>query len=280
MEATNEQKGPIKLDLQAVLSSKMGSKSRFIPRWIVKRLEKLIHQDDMNRMLEEAYPRRGSGFCEAVTNHLDIRIRVEGLENMPPKEQKKVIICSNHPLGGLDGMSLIKFVADYYGTEPLFIINDLLMAIEPLREVFVPVNKHGLQSRSTIEAIDEAMRSDRPVIIFPAGLCSRRRNGKVKDLEWQKMFVQKAIRHGRDIVPLAFKGHNSDNFYKWAARREKLGIKFNAEMILLPGEVFKSRGKTFTISVAPLVRVESLEKDVRKATNKIRQTVDSLLSEV
>lgn len=230
----------------------------------------------MNELLVANHPRRGSAFCEGVMEHLGIKIEIDGIENMPSKDCPRVIFASNHPLGGLDGMALIHFVASYFGREPLFIINDILMAIEPLRDVFVPVNKHGAQSRSTIEAIDKAMSGDRPVIIFPAGLCSRRRNGKIADLQWQKMFVQKARQWGRDIIPLRFNARNSDSFYNWAARREKFGLKFNAEMVLLPGEVFKSRGKTFNISVAPAVKVSEISGNFVAETQKIRTIVDSM----
>lgn len=268
--------GPIKIDLQKVLADKLGAKARWVPRWLVRRLENLVHQDEMNEMLREIYPRRGSEFCRAVIEKLQITVNVEGLENMPPRDHRRVVFCSNHPLGGLDGMALIDFVASYYGVQPLFIINDLLMAIEPLRDVFVPVNKHGRQSRETIVAIDQAMASDRPVIIFPAGLCSRRRNGEVVDLQWQKMFASKARQWNRDVVPMRFVGQNSDSFYTWASRREKLGIKFNAEMILLPGEVFKSRGKTFTIVIAAPIKAADLSTDSMAETLRIRKIVDSL----
>ena len=271
---------PIQLDVSKILKERLGKRSRFVPRFLLRKLEKLIHQDEMNEMLRDAYPRRGSEFCRAVMAHLGINVEVVGIENMPPKENRRVIFASNHPLGGLDGMALIDFVASYYGVEPLFIINDLLMAIEPLRDVFVPVNKHGAQSRSTIAAIDDAMSSDRPVLIFPAGLCSRRRNGVIKDLEWQKMFVQKARQWNRDIVPLRFEARNSDAFYKWAARREKAGIKFNAEMILLPGEVFKSRGKTFRIVIGKPVEASALLKDVKNQAFQIRQLSDALAENI
>lgn len=267
---------PIKINLRNIINERLGKKSLWVPNVLVHRLEKLICQDEMNALLEDAFPRRGSQFCSAVINHLKININVEGIENMPPKTHTRVIFCSNHPLGGLDGMALIRFIAGYYSVEPLFIINDLLMAVEPLRDVFVPVNKHGSQSRETIKAIDEAMEGDRPVIIFPAGLCSRRRNKEIKDLEWQKMFVQKAAQWGRDIIPLRFHGQNSDSFYKWARRRELAGIKFNAEMILLPGEVFKSRGKTFKISVSSPIKANELSRDFREETQRIRAIVDNM----
>ena len=267
---------PIQLNVEAVLADKLGKRSRWIPRPLVRGLERLIHQDDMNEMLTKLYPRRGAEFCRGVIDHLGIRIDVRDIDNMPPRNDTRVIFASNHPLGGLDGMALIDFVASHCGVAPLFIINDLLMAIEPLRDVFVPVNKHGAQSRSTIRAIDEAMEGSRPVIIFPAGLCSRRRDGVIKDLEWQKMFVQKACQWKRDIVPLRFIGQNSDSFYKWASRREKAGIKFNAEMVLLPGEVFKSRGKTFSIAVGKRIKYTDLSSDYRLETDKIRKIVDNL----
>lgn len=268
--------GPIKIDLQSVLEARLGKRSRWIPRALVRRLERLIRQDEMNDLLEKTYPRRGSEFCRAVLDYLGITVDVQGIENMPPKDHRRVIFCSNHPLGGLDGMALIWFIASYYGTEPLFIINDLLMAVEPLRDVFVPVNKHGSQSRATIRAIDEAMGSERPVIIFPAGLCSRRRQSEIRDLEWQKTFVQKAVQWSRDIVPMRFNAQNSDAFYTWARRRERAGLRFNAEMILLPGEIFKSRGKTFTISIAPIINVSQLSKDYHSETLRIRGIVDAM----
>ena len=280
LEYSDGSKGPIQLDVAAILSSRLGRRSRWVPRMLIRRLERLICQNEMNEMLRVSYPRRNSEFCRAVMDHLNIKIEIKDIENMPDRNSTRVIFVSNHPLGGLDGMALIDFIANYYGCEPLFIINDLLMAIEPLRDVFVPVNKHGSQSRSTLAAIDEAMKGSRPVIIFPAGLCSRKRDGQIKDLEWQKMFVQKARQWNRDIVPLRFNARNSDNFYKWANRREGLGIKFNAEMILLPGEVFKSRGKTFSISVGKPISVASLSNDYRKETERIRNIVDSMATDI
>lgn len=267
--------GPTQLDVAAIIRQRLGARSRWVPGFALGWLERLICQDEMNALLRAAYPRRGADFCRAVMDYLDIDVDVKGLENMP--DSPRAIFASNHPLGGLDGMALIDFAARYYGRPPLFVINDLLMAIEPLRDVFIPVNKHGAQSRESARAIDEAMLSDRPVLVFPAGLCSRRRNGVVADLQWNKMFVQKARQSQRTIVPLAFKAANSDRFYTWANRRERLGIKFNAEMVLLPAEVFKSRGKTFEIIVGKPIATDTLPDDPREAVAIVRRTVDSMI---
>lgn len=272
--------GPIRIDVGAVLESRLGAKSARVPHWVVRRLESLIRQDRLNEMLRVAYPRRGAEFCRAVIDHLGITVQVNGISNMPAKDQRRVIFVSNHPLGGLDGMALIDFVASHYSCSPRFVVNDLLMAVEPLREVFLPINKHGAQSRESITAIDEAMEADVPVIIFPAGLCSRRRRGKVADLEWRKMFVQKAREFHRDIVPIGFRAENSPAFYRAARWRERLGIKLNIEMALLPGEIFKAEGKTFTVNVGKIIEWNTLTSDTRAETARIRRTVDQLLKQV
>lgn len=275
MEKTSQpiDAGPIQIDLKGILKSR--SATARIPGFIVRRLEKIICQDELNHMLRVAYPRRGAAFCRAVLDHLQIKVDVEGCENLPPVTDR-VLYVSNHPLGGLDGMALIDWVTRRHGIEPRFIVNDLLMAVEPLNEVFLPINKHGSQSRAAVEGIDKAMNSDRPVIIFPAGLCSRRRSGKIADLEWQKMFIVKARQWNRSIVPLHFCGRNSMRFYKIARWRERLGIRFNIEMALLPGEIFKARGKHFRILCGKTVATSELPADAREAAAQMRQYVINL----
>ncbi|MDE6300970.1 MAG: 1-acyl-sn-glycerol-3-phosphate acyltransferase [Muribaculaceae bacterium] len=267
----------ITIDLRSVVASKLGRKSALVPGWLVGRLEKVICQDRLNEMLRVAYPRRGADFCEAVIRHLDVRVDIRHAERLPDSADRNVIFVSNHPLGGLDGMILIHLLTRHYGVEPRFVVNDLLMAVEPLSDVFLPVNKHGSQSRNSTRAIDEAMADpDRPVVVFPAGLCSRLRDGSVADLEWHKMFVQKARQFGRDIIPLHFDGCNSRKFYRTARLRERLGIKFNIEMVLLPSEVFKAQGKTFAITVGEKIPADTLDRDARAETRRIRAIVDNL----
>ena len=157
-------------------------------------------------------------------------------------------------MGGLDGIALIRLLGERYGEDIRFVVNDLLMAVEPLSDVFLPVNKHGSQDRSAISAINDAMASDAPVMVFPAGLVSRRgTDGEIRDLEWHKMFVLKARQYKRDVLPLYFSGENTPFFYKLARWRGRMGVKFNIEMLRLPAEVFKSRGKTFTVAVGDVI---------------------------
>lgn len=265
--------GPIRIDLEAVLRAKM---RRRLPRFVVRWLEQVICQKQLNDMLEYAYPRRGADFCRAVMEHLDISLRIVDEQLLPSAANRRVTIISNHPLGGLDGMALIDYVAHRYGCEPLFVVNDLLMAVEPLSDVFVPINKHGSQSRRAALALEDAMAGERPVLVFPAGLCSRKIGGKITDLPWNKMFVQKSRQYGRTIIPLHFQAENSAKFYRTAMWRKRLHIPFNIEMALLPGEVFRSKGKTFSIICGSPVEPSTLPTDLRAATAVMRQKSDAL----
>lgn len=271
---------PLKLDIDRILQERAGRYRKFIPKPLVSWLKRTICQDDLNEMLAVNHGKRDGAFCRGVIDHLNVTVEVKGESNLPPIDQRRVLFVSNHPLGGLDGMALIDFVESRYGGPVGFIVNDLLMAIEPLSDTFIPVNKHGAQSRRSLKAVDEAFAGNDPLLIFPAGLCSRTgRDGVVRDLEWQKMFVKKAVEYQRDIIPLFFNGENSPFFYKFAKRRKRLGIKFNIEMIYLPREVFRSRGKHFDILIGKPISWRSLDaKNASDEAERIKQTVYSLQS--
>lgn len=278
MEGDNKIKGPLEINVGEVLRQRIPRYWRFIPRGLVRWLERIVCQDELNRLLRDNFPRRDADFCRGVLDDLGVTVNFHNLDNLPPKELTRVLFVSNHPLGGLDGMALIDFVRTYYGVAPRFIVNDLLNAVEPLSDTFIPVNKHGAQSREAILRLDEAFASDAPLLMFPAGLVSRRgKKGVVADLEWQKMFVAKARQYGRDIIPLHFYGENSSFFYKFAKFRRRIGLKFNIEMIYLPREVFRSKGKTFDVVVGKPIPHASLDDmaPARKA-QQIRQMVYAL----
>lgn len=269
----------MRIDIDAVLRDRAPGVRRFMPRWLVRCLERIICQDQLNEMLEVCRGKRDADFCRGVMEHLDIELEVKHADRLPDPSHRRVTIVSNHPLGGLDGMALIDRVTAHWGPGVKFVVNDLLMAIEPLRGTFIPINKHGSQSRGALNSLDSAMASDDPVIVFPAGLVSRHgADGVVKDLEWRKMFVNKSIQYHRDIIPIHFGGHNSGFFYKFARLRTRLGLKLNLEMVRLPAEVFKSRGSHYVMTVGEMIPWTQLEGGVEAAAQaaKIKETVYAL----
>ena len=115
------------------------------------------------------------------------------------------------------------------------------MNIPNLAPVFVPVNKHGGHPREVAKVLAEAYNSDLQILIFPSGLASRKIKGKVTDLEWKKHFIQKAVQHKRDVIPVFISGHNSKRFYRIARFRKLFRIKWNLEMFFLADETMKHR---------------------------------------
>lgn len=268
--------GPIQLDLHAIVRARLGRKARWVPRCLVSRLARLIRQDELNALLRNNYPRRGAEFCHGVLSDLDVTVDLAQGSQLPDATRRRVIIVSNHPLGGLDGMALIDIFTRHYGGQVHFIVNDLLMAIEPLTDVFVPVNTHAAQSRNTIASIEDVLAGDDPVLIFPAGLCSRLKpdGSCIADLPWRKSFVTMARQYRRDIVPVYFSGQNSPSFYRTARRRQRLGLRFNFEMVLLPREVFRARGRHFRIACAPTIPYNDIQgRTPRRAADDIRNIV-------
>lgn len=271
---------PIKIDVSQVLASKLGKQSRYVPRFVVKLVEKLICQDELNALLENNFPRRGPEFCDGLLHDLDVKLNVSGEELMPTSS--RCIVVSNHPLGGLDGITMISWLSKHYGRMAHFVVNDLLMAVEPLRECFIPLNttnNRGKQSRGAAENLDRILEGDDPVVIYPAGLVSRLgADGCISDLAWRKAVINKTIESKRDIVPVFFDGQNSRSFYRWARLRTKLGLKFNYEMVLLPREMLRCRGKRFGLTCGVPIPWQSFNGGAKAAAEaaELKKIVYSL----
>ncbi|MDE7335486.1 MAG: glycerol acyltransferase [Muribaculaceae bacterium] len=250
----------LKVDVGELLQKRAARYYRWIPSAAVRALERYVCQDELNRLLQVTRGLTGSAFAAALLRELRVGYRVEHSDRLP-ELSAPVTYVSNHPLGALDGICLIDWVARRHGCEPAFVVNDLLSVVKPLDNVFIPINKHGRQSRGAVGDVESAFCDlQRPVIMFPAGMCSRQltSGAEIRDLKWNKMFVQKSSETGRTVVPLRFVGENSEAFYRLARRRERLGLKFNAEMLRLPREFVGGGGKYFEIKVGLPIPPEQL----------------------
>jgi putative hemolysin len=141
----------------------------------------------------------------------------------------------------------------------LFPVNDLLMNLSSLKEFFIPVNKHGSNAEN-IRIFNQAFASEVLLLYFPAGLVSRKVNGKIIDLEWKKTFLSKSIKYKRDIIPMYISGRNTNFFYNLANWRKRLGIKANIEMLYLVDEMFKQKNKIINITFGKLIPIETFDK--------------------
>lgn len=249
---------PFQIDLDQVIRSKIPRIYPKIPAFLLRYLKRKIHQSELNEILRLNHTNYGVDFMRGAVDYFGLKFEVSGLDDLPP--DKPMVFASNHPLGGLDGICLSAIIGEKYNHNIKYLVNDLLYYIENLKPIFIPINKYGMQNRETSKMIGEAFGSDNQIITFPAGLCSRKIDGEIVDLEWGKMFVQKAVEFKRDVVPVYFDAQNSNFFYRLASIRKKMGIKFNFEMLYLPDEMFKNRGKTFRIHFGKPISWETFDK--------------------
>ncbi len=266
-----------KLDIDSVLKAKTKNHYNKIPKFAINYLKRTVHQDDLNGIIERNKDKQGVDFMRAlVDDEFNLEIKVHGEENIPA--EGRFVFVSNHPLGGLDGICLSAYLGEKYSGKIRYLVNDVLLYIKNLESIFVPINKYGSQAKASANAINEAYESDNQIITFPAGLCSRKQNGRIKDLEWMKSFIVKAIEYKRDIIPVYFDAKNSNFFYNFANIRKSLGMKFNVELIYLPGEMFKNKNKTFYITFGKPIPWQSLDRSKTPAqwAQHIKEIVYSL----
>ena len=263
------------IDIGAVIREKAPRAARWIPRPVVTWLRRTIHEREINHILANYWSLPPQEFIRAAFREWQVSYSVEGLDRLDPKG--RYLFVSNHPFGGMDGMMLADKLIEHFG-DARVVVNDLLMHLEPLRPLWIPVNKHGSQTSAYARKFDEEFFGERPILTFPAGLCSRTVNGRVTDPEWKISFLKKAYSSQRKIVPVFVEGRLSNFFYRVYHLRKALGVKFNIEMLWLPDEMFSQKGRHFRIVVGDPITVAELQPcgSLREQVEEVRKKVYSL----
>lgn len=231
------------IDLDKVIADKNPKLAKQLPGFLLRYLKKIVHQDQINAFIEKNRQKYDFDFAAAILDEFGVKVEVEGLDNIPT--EGRFLLVANHPLGGLDGIALISS-AGKARKDIRFPVNDILMHLDNLKNLFIPVNKHGsnLENKKLFE---QTFASDNTVLYFPAGLVSRKQEGEIKDLKWHKTFVTLSKRYERDVIPVYVDAKNSHFFYNLAYWRKRLGVKANLEMLYLVDEMYKQRNKTIRI---------------------------------
>ena len=249
------------IDLDAVLRGKMGAKAKWVPRFLVNWLKKTIHEDEVNRFLWESRDKVGVDWLEECVRYLDMTLNIEGMENLPPADDGRLYtLVSNHPLGGADGVALGAIIDRHFNGNFRYLVNDLLLNLPGLAPVSIGINKTGGQSRSFPAMVEAGFQSKNHMLMFPAGLCSRKIDGKIADLPWKKTFISKSVEYQRDVIPIHFSGQNSDKFYNIANICKKLNLKFNVAMLFLVDEMYKNVHKTFRVAIGKPIPWQTFDK--------------------
>lgn len=249
------------IDIDKILKDKMGKNAKWVPRPLISYLKKIIHQDWVNVFLDRAKDLQGTAWLKDCIDYQDIHLEVKGIENLPDKNDGKLYtFVSNHPLGGIDGIAIGSIIGEKYDDQFKYLVNDLLMNLPGLAPLCVGINKTGRNSRSFPALVEATFKAEQHILMFPAGICSRKIDGKIQDLPWKKTFISKSIETQRDIVPIHFEGRNSDFFYNLANWCKRLGIKFNIAMLYLPDEMYKNNHQTFTITIGKPISWQTFDK--------------------
>ncbi|WP_400262595.1 1-acyl-sn-glycerol-3-phosphate acyltransferase [Sphingobacterium sp. SG20118] len=267
------------IEVREVLRNKSPKLAKWIPSFLLKYLEKTIHEDDINDIMTRFSDLKGLDFVDALIEDLGVNVQLKGVENILVNES--VIFASNHPLGGLDGIAFMHAIGRHR-KDVKFLVNDILMNVSNLQPLFIPVNKLGGQGKSGIAAIEQAYASDSALLVFPAGLVSRKQQGgRIEDLDWKKSFINKAKKYKKDVVPVYIDGKNSNFFYNFAKLRQKIGLKVNLEMLYLPDEMFSQRNQTVTIVIGKKISYTHFDqsKSEKKWAEEVKRLVYGMSQE-
>ncbi len=241
---------PKAIDIRRMIRSSRSGFFRNLPGFVVRALEKLICQDEMNETIYRHREKTGIPFINDVLEGWNVKTIARGNENIPASG--KYIFVSNHPLGAVDALSFLSAIARSF-PDIVTPSNEMINYVTNMQPVLLGINVYGKNSRETAEKLNSLFESDKQVMMFPSGEVSRRKNGIISDPVWQKTFITKAVRYKRDILPVHISGRNSNLFYTVANLRTFLGIKMFIESVLLPREMVKQWNSTVTLTFGKVI---------------------------
>ncbi|WP_228527674.1 1-acyl-sn-glycerol-3-phosphate acyltransferase [Pararhodonellum marinum] len=260
------------VDVEKVIKDKNPALLKWMPGFALKYIKRILHEEDINLLMKKIGHLKGLEFIHALIEEFGVEVDLQGSENIPL--DRGAIFASNHPLGGLDGIAFMHALSPYR-QDMRFLVNDILLHIDNFDPLFVPVNKHGSHGKKAAQAIEEAYSGEYAILVFPAGLVSRKQPEGIKDLEWKKSFITKAKKHKKDIIPVYISGNNSAFFYNLGRLRKRVGIKANIEMFYLADEMFAQKGKKVTIHIGKPISYEYFDesKSERDWAEEVKQLV-------
>ncbi|MDD2438490.1 MAG: 1-acyl-sn-glycerol-3-phosphate acyltransferase [Massilibacteroides sp.] len=247
----------VRLDIKQLVAERFPGEQ--IPGFLIHLLAKILRQDAINELFIQAQGKTGLDFVDVCVAYLDFLCNVKGEENLPSGDDPLIFVC-NHPQGGVEAICLASFLGHKYNGKIRLYANEMLSILHPLNELFLPIYKHGAQSRENLCAIKSFYETDNHLIVFPAGVTAHKFRGKIVDNEWHKHFIKSAVHNKRDVVPLYFQARNSDFFYFIENFRRRIHAKINFEVILFANEFFKQKGNTFNLYIGKPIPWETFDQ--------------------
>ena len=229
-------------------------KHGFLRKPLTAFLRYLFHESEFKNF-GQSYPHlKGFDFVEQVLDHFDFQYAVSDRERECIPIRGAVVIISNHPIGSLDGLALLKMVGEVR-RDVRAVANEVLMALEPLENLLLPVDNMGNQTaKENIKAIDQHLTDGGALVIFPAGEVSRMGPTGLKDGKWRNGFLKFAKRAKAPILPIFVDGRNSLFFYSISMLAKPLST------LLLVHEMFKQANRSVKMRIGPAIHYETYSK--------------------
>ncbi len=242
------------IDVGTVLQARMPSFKHYpalLVRFFIWCLCTLVNEDRINQFLQKHGYLKGSDFIDQVFDELklDYLVRHDEIKNIPVTGQ--VLIVANHPLGGLDGLALLRLIVKTR-RDVSIVVNELLCNIKSLNSMFLPLDAFGEKThKADLERIITALNQGRAVIIFPAGAVSRAGPKGIRDGKWLSGFLRIAEKTSAPILPIHISARNSVLFY--------LVARFSAtlSMLMLPREMTGFKG-TISLTIGQPIPIGDL----------------------
>ncbi|MDP4184406.1 MAG: lysophospholipid acyltransferase family protein [Bacteroidota bacterium] len=219
----------------------------------------ILRFDKINKIYEELANRNGVDFVDGLLDLLEVKFEVDENELKRIPAEGGLIIVSNHPFGGLDGILLIKLMS-MIRPDSKIMANFLLKKIEPISEYFLAVNpfetkKEAGSSVGGLKGAYNHIREGGVLCLFPAGeVSSYDADNHITDRQWQHSVVKFIKNAGVPVVPIYFQGTNSRLFHLIGKIHPML------RTVKLPSELLNKKNKVIKIRIGNPVRIEEQKK--------------------
>ncbi|HAD97616.1 MAG TPA: glycerol acyltransferase [Cryomorphaceae bacterium] len=222
---------------------------------LAKPIMDILRISDINEVYSKFEELHGVEFIDAILKEFKVTFDYyeEELRRIP--KEGPFITISNHPLGGIDGIILIKLISQVRPDYKVM-ANFLLQKVEPLKEFIMPVNPFDNKDiRSSFTGIKDSMehvKAGHPLGIFPAGEVSTYKfeEGKISDKPWEESAIKMIRKMEVPVIPVYFKARNSAFFYLLSA------LHPNLRTAKLPSELLHQKNKSIRIRIGRAIPVK------------------------
>lgn len=243
---------------QVIGLQKLGFLGSFVG-WIILRILRI---SAVNKIYDNNKNKSDLDFLNGILDDCKIKFEIpeEDLKRIP--KEGPFITISNHPLGGIDGVLLLKLVTEKRADYKI-VANFLLHRVAPLKPYVMPVNPFETRkdAKSSVAGIKSALlhlREGKPLGIFPAGEVSTHKDGKLNvDKPWEEGAIKLIKKANVPIIPIYFHAKNSRLFYFLSKFSDTL------RTAKLPSEVIQQRGRVIKVRIGKPISVK--DQDTFKA---------------